>query len=244
MLICKSCMEIFDKNNLINKGMCPKFTCHGELVEIDDVLLPVIRDMWKKGIVTKFCCSGHPTEFTSKGECYIVFDLNKSGIPIHNALKNVMVDDDDDDLEICVEYMPVMNSYTISVKYTNYSGWCKTLSLFSELNKEINMADVECSVYDENQINEYFFLEYHSRMADMAHASKMYIGVMVEDLYWRIGYRTLTATYGSLDEAGNEIPSESFIHNWDPDCSSFKRVKGEFHSMYNLKSILNIKNEA
>lgn len=75
--LCMECGEIYDSEN-INKKMfledvpCPKSSCYGYLVEIDELLLPTIKILNEKGYFTKFCCSGHYS--SQNPRCYIMFD--------------------------------------------------------------------------------------------------------------------------------------------------------------------------
>lgn len=41
---------------------CPKIDCHGQVVKIDELILPTIIELNKKGYITEFCCSGHSYE--------------------------------------------------------------------------------------------------------------------------------------------------------------------------------------
>jgi hypothetical protein len=41
--------------------MCPKVMCDADLVEIDDLITPVIISLNRKNYITTYCCSGHIT---------------------------------------------------------------------------------------------------------------------------------------------------------------------------------------
>jgi len=45
-----------DENRYVG-GTCPK--CKSYAVEVDDLILPTIIELNKKGYTTKYCCSGH-----------------------------------------------------------------------------------------------------------------------------------------------------------------------------------------
>ena len=53
--MCMGCYEIYNGD----LGMCPKASCEGEVVEIDELMVPAIRLLNEKGYMTEFCCSGH-----------------------------------------------------------------------------------------------------------------------------------------------------------------------------------------
>ena len=76
-LLCLKCGEIYDKGlkplNEEEYNFCPKSSCIGEIVEVDEMILPVIRILNLKGYRTKFCCSGHPEKKKPNG--YILFDF-------------------------------------------------------------------------------------------------------------------------------------------------------------------------
>ncbi|RXZ78014.1 hypothetical protein EBB07_28570 [Paenibacillaceae bacterium] len=66
MYICLTCYEIYDSSflNLSNaknkrKCDCPKHSCHGDVVQIDELIAPTIILLNQKGYATKYCCSGH-----------------------------------------------------------------------------------------------------------------------------------------------------------------------------------------
>lgn len=53
--MCMGCYEIYNGD----LGMCPKANCEGEVVEIDELMVPAIRLLNEKGYMTEFCCGGH-----------------------------------------------------------------------------------------------------------------------------------------------------------------------------------------
>jgi len=78
--ICLDCYEIYEDNiketeNKNGNIRCPKRTCYGDVVQIDELLIPTIILLNKKGYRTSYCCSGHFT--TSMYEnAYIMFKHN------------------------------------------------------------------------------------------------------------------------------------------------------------------------
>lgn len=77
--ICTSCLREYyaDGLNLENSYgynyKCPSIHC-GDLsvVEIDDLMMSTIKELNKKGYITKFCCSGHSYEKNT--DTYISFN--------------------------------------------------------------------------------------------------------------------------------------------------------------------------
>jgi hypothetical protein len=82
--LCLACGEVYDKSveKIVtdvktDRGyeptiFCPKLSCNvGEVVEIDELYIPVIRLLNEKGYMTKYCCSGHA--YGRIPDTYIVF---------------------------------------------------------------------------------------------------------------------------------------------------------------------------
>ena len=66
--VCMECYEVY-RTNL---GYCPKVSCYGsEVVEIDDLMLPIIIELNQKGYCTDYCCSGHA--YVDNNAPYILF---------------------------------------------------------------------------------------------------------------------------------------------------------------------------
>ena len=86
--VCMSCYESYGSEISMLKvhkdegGIhftCPKRGCRGEIVEIDDILVPTIILLNEKGYYTESCCSGHLEEmFTTT---YIIFTEIVDHIP-------------------------------------------------------------------------------------------------------------------------------------------------------------------
>lgn len=96
-LLCTSCFEIFkdelkysfnfilDKFSYLFGGgsdritdefdsgvVCPISNCPGSIIEVDELMLPTIIELNRKGYYTKFCCSGH--YYDNCPNLYICFD--------------------------------------------------------------------------------------------------------------------------------------------------------------------------
>ena len=86
--ICMSCYESYGNEiSLLNSYkdeegihfVCPKRSCYGKVVEIDDILVPTIILLNEKGYYTTASCSGHLEEVDTT--CYIVFDEEVKKLP-------------------------------------------------------------------------------------------------------------------------------------------------------------------
>ena len=78
--LCLSCYEEYAREFLnleLQDGyeyFCTKATCGGSVVEIDDLLLPIIKLLNLKGYTSTYCCSGHSYEANNGGvDTYISF---------------------------------------------------------------------------------------------------------------------------------------------------------------------------
>lgn len=76
--LCTSCLREYIKEGLnltnsIGYYRCPSVDC-GDLsvVEIDDMIISVIKELNKKGYRTLYCCSGH--SYDNNANTYICFD--------------------------------------------------------------------------------------------------------------------------------------------------------------------------
>ena len=68
MYLCLDCFEVYNTPF----EHCPKASCDGQVVEIDELILPAIIEFNKKGYITEFCCSGH----MNNPYPYVRFDAN------------------------------------------------------------------------------------------------------------------------------------------------------------------------
>jgi hypothetical protein len=64
MYLCLNCYKAYRNNK------CK--TCVNKAVEVDELLIPTITVLNKKGYKTKYCCSGHLTK--KDNNCYIFFE--------------------------------------------------------------------------------------------------------------------------------------------------------------------------
>ena len=74
---CLKCYEIFKIESMLSDKVnsfqhCPKYSCTGQVIEVDELMLPTIIELNKKGYYTKYCCSGHYYDRSPNG--YIYFD--------------------------------------------------------------------------------------------------------------------------------------------------------------------------
>lgn len=85
--LCLDCGEVYNSEQLnlspfIEDILCPKSSCHGYLIEVDELLIPTIKLLNDKGYTTNYCCSGHYNNHNPR--CYILF---AEGIDIPNVPK-------------------------------------------------------------------------------------------------------------------------------------------------------------
>lgn len=75
-LICPECGSIYRADLIDTKQMdyysmpCPRTDCCGNIFECDELLIPAILELNRKGYDTRFCCAGHAF---GHGEGYISF---------------------------------------------------------------------------------------------------------------------------------------------------------------------------
>lgn len=76
--LCLKCSEIYNSNCFnfdVSKSYfmrCPKNNCTGEMVEIDDIMLQIIKILNSKNYITNYCCGGHAEN--SDPHAYIMFN--------------------------------------------------------------------------------------------------------------------------------------------------------------------------
>lgn len=82
--LCLNCFEIYK----FPSESCPKASCHGFVIEVDDLMLPTIMLLNQKGYPTEFCCSGH---VDGCKECYpyITFDSFLNEVLSNNEFKEL-----------------------------------------------------------------------------------------------------------------------------------------------------------
>jgi hypothetical protein len=73
MLLCLKCSKVYNQKTIKN-NQCKVKECFGEVVEIDELFIPVIAELNRKSYKTLYCCSGHAGEHNPNS--YIYFDDN------------------------------------------------------------------------------------------------------------------------------------------------------------------------
>ncbi len=73
MLLCLKCYKFYNQKT-IKYNMCKAKDCTGEVIKIDELFVPIIIELNKKGYITKFCCSGHIDK--DNNSSYIYFEDN------------------------------------------------------------------------------------------------------------------------------------------------------------------------
>lgn len=103
--MCMGCGEIYDWNTEI----CPKAGCEGDVVWIDELMIPIIKILRKKGYITSYCCSGHI--YSNICNAYVVFE---------DFMSDVL---DDNEIDYIKEHLPkswvlnINNGITISFQH-------------------------------------------------------------------------------------------------------------------------------
>jgi hypothetical protein len=126
IFLCDECYERYERE----LDSCPKLNCEGDVNEIDDFMIPIIVNLWKKGYKTKYCCSGHMNEFKDHFQCYIMFDQE---VPLNDLPSGFKLDSERNIVEYVVEEKDWFNLSYIDkldvLRYTNESlfKWTKGL---------------------------------------------------------------------------------------------------------------------
>lgn len=99
--LCLSCGEVFsevveNKDYVMGNSygalayLCPKINCSGNVIEIDDFLISVIRNLNNHGFNTLACCSGHTqdtmVQLGNSAHTYILFERNIMGEFIDDSM--------------------------------------------------------------------------------------------------------------------------------------------------------------
>lgn len=102
--VCLECFSVFDDMAVNDGELCPKRSCPGKIIEVDELMLPIIIELNKKGYNTDFCCSGHMYEADNFSSPYISFsailkeymDPKKVFINLPSGWKLELIDDSED----------------------------------------------------------------------------------------------------------------------------------------------------
>ena len=131
--ICMKCFEIFKDSFELKRGQfnhCPKNNCIGEVVEIDELMLPAIILLNQKGYKTKYCCRGHYGDL--EPSAYIKFqqDIELPTIPTGYSICKVF---DDNTIR---KTLPKMNIEELYRNALELEHWASSLPEHSELREK------------------------------------------------------------------------------------------------------------
>lgn len=136
-MVCPCCYSIYRDRLVINR--CPKLDCvTGELIEIDEMMAPIITTLWKKGYDTKACCSGHVTSLADEFEddVYIAFDLSTLKDPFALITAFTRMRDELDDyllsLDMCM-WTGEHYGLAFYVRFGNYFQQHQALAWFARV---------------------------------------------------------------------------------------------------------------
>jgi len=74
MLLCLNCYKVYNQKTIKN-NMCKVKECYGDVVEVDELFVPVIAELNRKGYRTIACCSSHFDSGSHNAQSsYIYFD--------------------------------------------------------------------------------------------------------------------------------------------------------------------------
>jgi len=80
MLLCLKCFKVYMQKTIKN-NQCKLKECNGEVVEIDELFIPVIAELNRKSYETLFCCSGHVGEYKPNSYIYFKDDVKLPNLP-------------------------------------------------------------------------------------------------------------------------------------------------------------------
>jgi hypothetical protein len=111
--IIRKTVVTYDKDGSTEEWIhCPKINCIGQVIEVDDMFLPIIKLLNEKGYFTSYCCSGHIKDCRSN--TYIVFDNTIQGLP--SIPEGYIESKDDGKYEIRKEYNKNLSDYEYHIK--------------------------------------------------------------------------------------------------------------------------------
>ena len=88
MLLCLNCYKIYNQKTIKN-NICKVKECYGDVVEVDELFVPVIAELNRKGYRTRYCCSGHYADEYSSSYIFFAEDYVFPSLP-----KSYMYDQD------------------------------------------------------------------------------------------------------------------------------------------------------
>lgn len=129
--LCLDCFDVYDSEMLNDKffdvyeGMCPKSNCNGRTICLDELMIPAITVLNKKGYSTKFCCSGH---YPGYNQTYIMFEEYveipslPNGFRFDNCEDNVVIRSNEPFSESCLR-----DFYKICDHIKSLTKWAEEL---------------------------------------------------------------------------------------------------------------------
>ena len=88
MLLCLNCYKVYNQKTIKN-NICKVKECYGDVVEVDELFIPVIAELNRKGYRTIACCSGHYADEYSSSYIFFAEDYVFPSLP-----KSYMYDQD------------------------------------------------------------------------------------------------------------------------------------------------------
>ena len=80
MLLCLNCYKVYNQKTIKN-NMCKVKECYGDVAEIDELFVPMIAELNRKGYRTRYCCSGHYVDEYSSIFLFFAEDYVFSSLP-------------------------------------------------------------------------------------------------------------------------------------------------------------------
>lgn len=91
MLLCLKCYKVYNQKT-IKYDTCKVKNCNGNVVEIDELFVPVIAELYRKGYRTRACCSSHYDSRSSNAYSSYIYFVNEYIFP--NLPEGYMYDQD------------------------------------------------------------------------------------------------------------------------------------------------------
>ena len=153
MHVCMSCYEVYDDFYSKHFEFCPKADCvGGEVVEVDELMIPAIIELNKRGYYTEFCCSGHIYDVSAGG--YIKFaegieiETPPNGWEIESALMdNTTIIrytfESEDKLD---KYIEIMDSMQSLMCWALLLGECEEDIVMPTMEEWDKLVDIEMEI--------------------------------------------------------------------------------------------------